>query len=189
MCGFCHAPEHAYDTLAEHPEINRDELCDEARERLLMASTPYPDEKDGMRTTGLESEWDEDAHAWEAIRDWRSCTQCGGRTWQKPDETMPFTCKACGERELALFLQVRLLLHGSPATAEERAEFEEHLPDRKGVLYVDRLRFSDYEVRNTRDFDYEPGPRSWQPRPRVTIALRSSEDAKCSRLVPERERE
>lgn len=39
------------------------------------------------------------------------------------------------------------------------------LPDRRGVRARDWLRFSDYEVRDTRHFADQPGPRVYHPRP------------------------
>lgn len=81
MCGFCHAPEHAYDVLADHPTISRDQLCRYARERPLMATTPKPN---FPRTTVY---WDDEAHDWRPYRIYGRCDECGKPTWKYAHET------------------------------------------------------------------------------------------------------
>lgn len=165
MCGFCHAPEHAYDVLAEDDSLSRDALCWEALERLAMATTPYPDEINGVRTTSTHYAWDEDHHQWEAIREWGSCTSCGNLTWRRAGSETAHLCAACATRERATFVQLAFHLGRRVASQDEIDAFESLLPDRRALPIYGRLRFSDYEVHDTRDFEHLPGPRTYEPRP------------------------
>lgn len=165
LCGFCHAPEHAYDVLAEDDSISRDGLCWEAIARLTMATTPYPDEVNGVRTTTTHYAWDEDLHRWEAVRVWGSCTSCGNQTWRRAGSESAHLCAACTARERATFLQLAFHFGRRAAAQNEIEAFESLLPDPKGIPIYGRLRFSDYEVHDTRDFAHLPGPRTFAPRP------------------------
>lgn len=165
MCGFCHAPEHAYDLLAEDDSFSRDGLCWEALERLAMATKSYPDEVKGVRTTTTHYAWDEDLHQWEAIREWGSCTSCGNQTWRRAGTDLAHLCAACTRREGATFVQLAFHFSPRPATPDEIDAIESLLPDRKGLSIYGRLRFIDYEVHDTRDFEHLPGPRTFAPRP------------------------
>lgn len=165
MCGFCHAPEHAYAVLLEDASLSRNGLCHEAQERLLMAATPYPDEVRGQRTTRTHYEWDEQARAWEAVREWGTCTECGEITWRAPQRVVPHMCASCTERARVLHAQLCMLVHGRPLTEDEREALDSLLPCRSGLRVRGRLRFSDYPVNNTRCLESVMGPRSHQRRP------------------------
>lgn len=160
LCTFCHAPEHAYDELNEHSKISREGLCPDAHKRLLMASTPKPDAHHDETGFGIQYLWNSDTHDWEAIRDHGLCRVCGGRTWKHPTDTAPSCCAKCTRdaRLLAYTLQhccaVPLL---TPAGA---AAFEAGLPGARPKWPRGRFTFSDYEVRSTRDFEGQPGPRT-----------------------------
>lgn len=163
MCGFCHAPEHAYEVLLDDTLLNRDGLCPEAQERLLMAAATLPDHSFEDAGVGRQYEWDEARHAWTPIRLWGHCTVCGGRTWKRPDDERPHCCSRCSKQaRLVAYTLAHELGLVSPAVAEALAS---ELPDRRGVQSRGWLRFSDYEVRDTRDFAGQPGPRTYQPRP------------------------
>lgn len=156
MCGFCHAPEHAYDTLLENPEISRDGLCPEAQERLCMAATPYP------TTAHIDYLWDEATHEWRAYRQWGACERCPNRTWRYPHEANALMiCAACAKDE-AWRRDARRTWPYPPPTGQP-------LP-RQGKAPKGWLTFSDYEVRDTRDFENIPGARYGKPRPKSPYA-------------------
>lgn len=163
MCGFCHAPDHAYDQLNEHPEISRQGLCDEAHERLLMAATPQPE-----RETGVKLVWDEHAHAWIAWRIHGACLWCDARTWKYATEADAILlCRACAEVHLERQAALHLLLQGVPLPPTGSEARERERP-RQAPSRRDWLVFSDYEVRNTRDYESLPGPRAYARRPHPT---------------------
>jgi hypothetical protein len=163
VCGFCHAPEHAYDVLLEDTSLGRDGLCSEARERLLMAATPLPEPGFDESGVGLQYDWNEDLHAWETIRRWGSCTICGRRTWKLPDDPRPQCCAPCAKqaRLIAYVLCHELGL----VTALTAYTVTSELPERRGAQPRGRLRVSDYEVHDTRDFEGQLGPRTFGRRP------------------------
>lgn len=163
MCGFCHAPEHAYEVLLEDASLSRDGLCPEAQERLRMAATPLPGRSFDDAGAGLQYEWDEERHAWTPLRDWGHCTVCVGRTWKRPDDPRPHCCSSCSKKaRLVAYALAHELGLVPPDVAETIAA---ELPDRRGIRARGWLRFSDYEVRDTRDFEGQPGPRTYQQRP------------------------
>ncbi|HET6404369.1 MAG TPA: hypothetical protein VFH78_06960 [Candidatus Thermoplasmatota archaeon] len=158
MCGLCHAPEHAYDELNDHPEINRDDLCRDAHERLLMARTPYPDKPD------VDYQWGEVTHAWISHTVHGPCTRCGQRTWKYAAEWWrPQLCLDCGNQRVARAAADYEREHGAPAPKDVLEAAWRELP-RKSQPFWNPLRFSEYEVRHTRDFEGLLGPRYWTPR-------------------------
>lgn len=176
MCGFCHAPEHAYDQLNEHPDISRQGLCDEARERLLMAATPQPE-----REPGVKQVWDEHAHAWIAWRIHGACLWCDARTWKYGPETDALLlCRACTAVHIERQAALHLLLKGVRLPATECEARERELP-RQTASRRDWIVFSDYEVRNTRDYECLPGPRAYARRPRLTCSAPLRAHARGSR--------
>lgn len=167
MCGFCHAPEHAYDVLLEHPDLDRTGLCNEAQERLRMAATPLPDESGIITGIGPHYEWDETRHEWELVRESGHCVICTRPTWREGDDTREMCCAQCERNTRAL---MRLLLHELLVpllTPEEAQAWEAQLPRPRRKPQRGRLRFSDYRVVRTRDLAQEPGPRTYRPRPIV----------------------
>lgn len=176
MCGFCHAPEHAYDQLNEHPQISRRGLCDEAHERLLMAATPQPE-----REPGVKHVWDEHAHAWIAWRIHGACLWCDARTWKyAPEADALLLCRACTAVHIERQAALRLLLKGVRLPATECEARERELP-RQTASGRDWIVFSDYEVRNTRDYERLPGPRAYARRPRLTCSAPLGAHARGSR--------
>lgn len=160
MCGFCHAPEHAYDELSDHPQIDRAGLCQDAHERLLMASTPKPTALNTLHA------WNETTHAWIAYRVTGPCQACQAPTWRHAHETSALMlCRQCAAKHVTLST-APLYYHGTPATAEKLETAKHQLP-RQGAPPKGWLTFNEGEVRNTRDFEGIPGPRAYAPRPAV----------------------
>ena len=155
MCGFCHAPEHAYDALLENPDISREGLCPEAQERLRMAATPYPGTYDDSFI------WDEDKHDWRPYKHYAQCVTCGESTWRWANEEHALVlCAECARAEEAR-RNPRFTYWGAPTRP-----VGPFLPlPRQGPRPKGWLIFSDYEVRNTRDYEGIPGPRAYVPRP------------------------
>lgn len=153
LCTFCHAPEHAYDELNAHPEISRDGLCPDAHERLRMAATPKPDHHHDETGLGLVYLWDENRHTWEAVRDVGLCRICGGRTWKSPDDPAASCCAKCSREARLLAYTLQHCLFVPLMTPEESAALEAKLPRDRPKWPRGRLTFSDYLVRDTRDFE------------------------------------
>jgi hypothetical protein len=107
VCGFCHAPEHAYEALLEHPEIDGGELCAEAQERLRMAAAPEPPELDD-----IEYAWSEQTHQWIAWRTWGACATCGARTWRYSTETSQHECARCQTQYVERCMQMQFFYRG-----------------------------------------------------------------------------
>lgn len=164
MCGFCHAPEHAYEALLEHPEIGRSELCAEAQERLRIAAAPEPPEFED-----IEYAWCEQTHQWIAWRTWGACATCGARTWRYATETSQHECARCQTEYVERSIQMQFFYRGlvSPDWEIERDWLANHPRQAASPVRFDWLRFSDYPVPNTRMFEGLPGPRYRRARPRI----------------------
>lgn len=147
MCGFCHAPEHAYDFLADDPTISRDGLCKDARERLLMATTPKPN----LPRTNVH--WDDEIHDWRPYRTYGSCDECGKASWRYAHETnAAMVCVAC-VREL------RPRLWRERREGKWRGRRPPPFP-RQGPAPKGWLQFNDEPIRTTRGLEDVPGPRA-----------------------------
>lgn len=159
MCGFCHAPEHAYDELNDHPEINLDGLCTDAHERLLMARTPLP-----STNPDVVYHWGEVTHGWVSHTVYGPCTRCGERTWKHAAEWWrAHLCLECGNHHVHRAAIEHERAHGTPAPKDVLDAAWREIP-RKPQPHWNPLSFSDYEVRRTRDFEHDPGPRYWTRR-------------------------
>lgn len=164
MCGFCHAPEHAYEALLEQPELDPSGLCIDAQERLRMAATPEP-----LELPGIEHAWDENSHEWIAWRAWGDCATCGAHTWRYAAESCAHECKRCQTDHIERSLQMFYHHHGFvPQDWEiERCWLERHPRQVTSPVRWDWLKFSDYPVTDTTLFENIPGPRFGRPRPRI----------------------
>ncbi|MFA5861615.1 MAG: hypothetical protein WDA16_07960 [Candidatus Thermoplasmatota archaeon] len=158
MCGFCHAPEHAYDELNDHPDIDRHGLCPDAHERLLIARTPRPIESNTLHA------WDETTHTWTAYRVKGPCQACQAPTWRHAHETNALMlCRQCAAKHVTLST-APVYYHGTPPTPEQIAHAQSQLP-RQGPTPRGWLTFNEHEIHNTRDYEALPGPRAYMPRP------------------------
>lgn len=163
LCGFCHAPRHAYEMLLEHTEISCDGLCPEAQERLLMAAAPEPPD-----VIGVKYAWNEQRHKYVKWREFGACTSCGALTWRFGNESCEHECKAC-QRALVDSINAECVATANPPLSKEEVKDLLKGRARQGeppAPYFP-LRFSDYEVPNTRMFEGLPGPRYGKTRPRI----------------------
>lgn len=176
MCGFCHAPEHAYDVLLEHPEIERDGigvgpqngaekawpaghdgLCDEAQQRLFMAATPRPP---GLNICHYA--WDEEEHAWRIAYGIHRCLLCNARRLHKlPDDHAWSFCRDCRKEAPTIVGALRLHFDGAPLAPAELTEIAARpRPPGKPPSLVS----NETAIRTTVGLDELFGPRLGSPR-------------------------
>lgn len=175
MCDFCHAPEHAYDVLLEHPEIEHNGigvapqngaqralpaghagLCDEAQQRLLMAATPRPP---GLNIWHYA--WDEEEHAWRIAYGIHRCLLCNARRLHKlPDDDAWSFCRDCRKEAPTIVGALRLHFDGAPLAPAELTEIATRpRPPGKPPSLV----FNETAIRTTAGLDGLPGPRFGRP--------------------------
>lgn len=163
MCGFCHAPEHAYEALMD-AGLDTTGLCDDATERLLIALVDEPPATD----PSIEWAWNEELHAWVAWRIWGSCAACAAKTWRYANESCAHECAACVARLVDIACALALLANGVPLDDADLDELLAGLSrQRDPPTPRSYLTFSDYLAPDSRLFANLAGPRFGSRRPRI----------------------